>query len=142
MQKPEGWWSAHQQYSPAKIQYVPAQLYKPAYGVCEFNNAITDNYNIKIGQMPGHPSAIMGTLTPMSLTGNTGNVLSFDLREYGDIGDDVSTMTACGNVGNTFNPLAEIIYGVQNPYQDPSRGTIDDQTLTDPVDPATTISWT
>ena len=48
MQKPEGWWSAHQQYSPPKIAYVPAKLYKPAYSVCEFDVS-NDNYVIKIG---------------------------------------------------------------------------------------------
>ena len=75
----------------------------------------------------------MGTLTPQSTTGNTGSNLTFTLREYGDIGNDTDG-NACGNGGDEFNPLAEIIYGVKNPYQDPSRGTIDDQLLTDPTD--------
>ena len=91
--------------------------------------------------MPGHPAAIMGTLTPGSTSGNTGSVLSFTLREYGDIGADADG-NICANGGDEFNPLAEIIYGVKNPYQDPSRGTIENQTLTDPVDPATTMTWT
>ena len=57
----------------------------------------------------------MGTLTPMTASGTTGDVLSFTVQQYGDIGaDDMGN--ACANGGDEFNPLAEIIYGVPNPY--------------------------
>ena len=92
--------------------------------------------------MPGHPAAIMGSLTPMTAAGNTGNILRFTVQQYGDISADDTGMTICANGGDEFNPLAEIIYGVPNPYADPSRGTIEDQTLTDADDPANPITWT
>lgn len=38
----------------------------------------------------------------------------------------------CENVGPEFNPLAEFVYGQPNPYADPSRGTLQDVTITTP----------
>lgn len=59
----------------------------------------------------------------MTPAGLAGTVLGFTLREYGDIGADEGG-EACANGGDEFNPLAELVYGVPNPYADPSRGTI------------------
>lgn len=78
--------------------------------------------------MPNHPAAIMGTVTPLDLAGEVGTIYDFTLNEFGDIGED-SDDNACGNVGKEFNPLQELIYNVPNPYADPSRGTIENQTV-------------
>lgn len=48
-QKPAGWYSAHQQFSPPKIAYVPAQLYKPAYSICQFENDEETKFKLLIG---------------------------------------------------------------------------------------------
>ena len=49
-----------------------------------------------------------------------GNVYKFTVHQYGDIGGSPK----CEQVGDEFNNLKELIYGLPNPYQDPSRGTI------------------
>ena len=66
----------------------------------------------------------MGSYTPMDFTGLADNVYDFTLHQFGEIGDDADG-NACGNVGDEFNPLMEKLYGVPNPYADPSRGAID-----------------
>ena len=74
--------------------------------------------------MPGHPAAIMGNITPVTdFTTIDTKVYDFTLHQYGQIGNDENG-NACGNVGDEFNPLAEKLYGVPNPYADPSRGAI------------------
>ena len=44
------------------------------------------------------------------------------IREFGNLGN------MCANGGNEFNPLKEMKYGVANPYQDMTRGRINDVT--------------
>ena len=75
--------------------------------------------------MPGHPAAVMGSVTPMDFSGLDGNIYEFTVHEFGEIGDDADG-NACANVGEEFNPLMEKIYKVPNPYADPSRGAIND----------------
>ena len=36
--KPDGWWSATQQYSPPKIKFIP-DASKPSFAICKINNA-------------------------------------------------------------------------------------------------------
>ena len=73
--------------------------------------------------MPGHPISIMGAIDdPVNgCVSLDGNVYKFMVHQYGDIGGE----TKCEQVGEEFNNLKEVIYGIQNPYQDPSRGTIE-----------------
>jgi hypothetical protein len=58
-------------------------------------------------------------------TGLDGTVYGFTLNTHGDIWKDEDG-NDCGNVGKEFNPLSELVYNMPNPYQDPSRGAIDD----------------
>lgn len=51
---PEGWFSATQQYSDAKIAYSPSQARIPLYGICEVSGAManTESGTIMFAQMP------------------------------------------------------------------------------------------
>ena len=82
---------------------------------------------INIGQSPGYPAMIKGSITAADgsdLASFNEEVWSFDVMKYGNIGG-----VDCANTGPEFNPLAEFIYGQPNPYADPSRGTINDVTI-------------
>ena len=63
-EKPEGWYSPTQQYSPPRIPYVPSKaVYEPIYAVCEF-----DSTNIlELAQLPGHPIYLRGSTTGLSI---------------------------------------------------------------------------
>ena len=69
---------------------------------------------------------LRGTITGETWTDAVGEVWSFTLHEFGNVGG-----ADCENVGSEFNPLSEIIYGQPNPFADPSRGAIDDVTIID-----------
>ena len=74
--------------------------------------------------MPNHPAAILGEITPLDLSALVDTEYKFTLCMFGDIGSDEDG-NLCANVGKEFNPLQELIYGVPNPYADPSRGRIE-----------------
>ena len=67
---------------------------------------------------------IRGTIEGTNLTNANGEVWSFDVMKFGNVGG-----VDCAATGPEFNPLAEFIYGQPNPYADPSRGTINDVTV-------------
>lgn len=76
---------------------------KPTYGVCS-SSGIT----LKFGQVPGYPSAAMGTVVAPSLMDQT--ELTFTLLEFGKDASD-----SCLN-GDEFNPLEEKYNGVPVMY--------------------------
>ena len=83
--------------------------------------------------MPGHPASLRGTYDPDEFEGLDGNIYDFKIHQYGDIGvDGPNGLTICCNVGKEFNLLQEFVYGVKNPYADPTRGTIKPQTIVEP----------
>ena len=83
----------------------------------------------------------MGSFTPADFTGLADTIYSFTVNEFGEIGNDADG-NICGNVGEEFNPLMEKLYNVPNPYADPSRGAIDNQTIVEPTDGSTSFGWT
>ena len=122
-EKPEGWYSHTQQYSPPRIPYYPADLDEAAYGIC---NIETDKVTIELnfGQMPGYPMMVKGTISGSQFELDDGLVWSFTLHKFGN-----DQGAECANVGPEFNPLAEFVHGQPNIYADPSRGTIEDVTI-------------
>ena len=126
--KPEGWFSASMQYSPPKIQYIPAKLHKPTYSICTIEeDGLT--IEIKIGQVPHYPVMIKGKIMGEVWNDADGEVWSFTVNKFGNVAGDM-----CANVGPEFNPLSELVYGVPNIYADPKRGAIDDVTIIDTPD--------
>lgn len=79
---------------------------------------------INIGQSPGYPAMIKGTIAGADLSPYNGEVWSLDVMKFGNISG-----VDCAATGPEFNPLAEFIYGQPNPFADPSRGTINDVTI-------------
>ena len=109
------WYTPYQQYSTPKIAYTPAPLERAVFANC----GQPTWGSIQLAQLPGKAAMVkfnVSGLDPDTLYG-------FMIHEYGNLG------TACANVGKEFNPLCEKdSLGRPNPYQDPSRGTIENQT--------------
>ena len=86
--------------------------------------------------MPGHPISIKGNFfcgDSCSTESDTAD-LKFSLRSTGNIYNfdekpSAEAIFDCPLAGPVFNPLAEKIYGILNPYADPSRGTIEPVTV-------------
>jgi hypothetical protein len=93
--------------------------------------------------MPGHPIAIKGSALDTNIFGDF-DIVS-ELKETGNVyyNDVVDSEFDCPLAGDEFNPLAENVYGVANPYADPSRGTIDRvSVLAADADADGTFTWT
>lgn len=82
--------------------------------------------------MKGYAAAIKGKISGETWNDADGEVWSFKVHEYGDMGGG-----ECAKVGSEFNPLTEYVYGQLNPYADLSRGTINDVTIIDTPDGST-----
>ena len=76
---------------------------------------------------------LKGNISGPQFISGDGQVWSFTLHKFGNIKGEV-----CENVGPEFNPLAEFVYGQPNIYADPSRGTIEDVTISVPEDESVT----
>lgn len=72
--------------------------------------------NVQIAQLSKQAPIAKAVLTGLEM--NT--TYKLQIREFGNLGSD------CADGGNEFNPLKEVKYGIQNPYQDKSRGRIND----------------
>ena len=79
--------------------------------------------------MPDYPMMLKGNISGPQFESGDGQVWSFTLHKFGNIKGE-----ECENVGPEFNPLAEFVYGQPNIYADPSRGTIEDVTISVPED--------
>ena len=117
-----GWYSPTQQYSPPRIAYRPVAS-DIVFAICELTAGGVATGMIQFAQFPGKPILYRGSLNGA----DADEVLAITINELGVIGDGAT----CDQVGDEFNPLAEIDkYGQQNPYQDPARGTINAGSLT------------
>ena len=72
--------------------------------------------NVQFAQLSGQASMVNASLS--GLTADTGYLLR--VREWGNLGNE------CADGGDEFNPLKEMKYGIANPYQDMTRGRIQD----------------
>ena len=116
-----GWYSQYQQYSPPLIQYWPAYLQQPVFASCA--SRATDA-EIQLVQFPGMPVQARW-FSPDLYPSLDGQVWTVRIYEYGRLGGD-----ECTDIGAEFNPLTERNKrGEVNPFQDPSRGRINDITF-------------
>ena len=116
-----GWYSPTEQYSPPRIAYKPVAS-EVVFALCEITSGNVVSGELQFAQFPGKPILYRG-----GLTASASAVVSVTINELGVIGDGAT----CDNVGDEFNPLAEIDkYNQPNPFQDPARGTINARELT------------
>lgn len=117
-EKPEGWWSHDQQYSPARIAYKPSAARVPIYGICEVAGAMYNDEDglIQFAQMPGGAITVKFDLNNL----DTETEYRVQVNQKGRLGMD------CMATGGEFWPMEEKdpYTGEANPYQDPSRGRI------------------
>ena len=128
-----GWYSPSMQYSPPKIAFKPTASF-PVFGICQIEGSTILNGNFQFAQLPDK-----ATLYQANFESSTqGQEFQIQIKTVGKIGSGEGMSCLSENTGLEFNPLEEIdIYGIRNPYQDPSRGRIDN--LKAP-EAATTIS--
>ena len=113
-QKPDGWFSATQQYSPPKIKFIP-DASKPSFAICKINNANLAG-DIQIAQLPWRPSQLTATLVDTSAVAVTEKIF-FRINELGRLMSDEAAMCTAEATGDEFNPLVEKdYYGRLNPY--------------------------
>ena len=112
--KPDGWWSATQQYSPPKIKFIP-DASKPSFAICKINNANLSG-DIQIAQLPYRPSQLTATLVDTSASAIDDSIY-FRINELGRLMSTDTDMCMPAATGDEFNPLAEKdYYGRPNPY--------------------------
>ena len=109
------WYSPYQQYSPPKIAYKVVSDKTTRYASCEVNSTNT----IQFAQIPGKPTMVRTNFSSLTADATYG----FKFNEYG------RAFNSCANVGPAWNPLSELdSLGRVNPYQDPTRGNIENIT--------------
>mmetsp|Transcript_3027 Transcript_3027/g.3550 ORF Transcript_3027/g.3550 Transcript_3027/m.3550 type:complete len:440 (+) Transcript_3027:282-1601(+) len=116
------WYSPNQQYSSPYIMYEPAPLKKTMYGICSLGTSsigTTEAGLLRMAQQVYQPVQIQ--IAMQGLVPET--AYEIRVRRFGYTGAD------CLNSGPEFNPMLEVNrYNEPNPFQDPTRGRIDDFT--------------
>ena len=115
---PEGWFSADSQFSPPRIQYVPAQIHEQTMASCQFYSFFEStpftSGTVDFAQFP-HKAAMLNY--KFSFLAPEANY-TLTLCTYGALGEN------CADAGPEFNPLRELDYnGEPIDFQDLSRGT-------------------
>ena len=113
--KPDGWWSATQQYSPPKIKFIP-DADKPSFAICKINNANLSG-DIQIAQLPWKPAQLTSTIMDANAMTAVDDMIFFRINELGRLMTADDAMCSAAATGDEFNPLAEKdYYGRPNPF--------------------------